>query len=329
MRKLLAVPFGLVFVLLLGTTITLLSLRSFALDPLFYTSTLKQQGVFQAFEQDPLKFVDLNSQFSQLDALPKETQRRVIIAALPTGWLAQEMANALGSLFDWLKSDQSSSPTVALDLRPIKDRLQGPPGQAIASDLVAAIPTCAPDYQPNISLDRLPECIPAAFERSYIIEQVAKVLDDAAGKLQSRLDVGSQLVDDVQNMGTIHRAAQWLSSDVIVWVLALIALVIWLMGALIGGRNSKERWTWLGGWLMFGSFVALALVGLVFIGGTRAVMSSSITTSGAFTAAAVDVLRNLGVVFIQQFALRSLIPVAVLLIVSAMLIGVGLSRRQH
>jgi hypothetical protein len=58
-------------------------------------------------------------------------------------------------------------------------------------------------------------------------------------------------------------------------------------------------------------------------------MSSSITTSGAFTAATVDVLRNLGVVFIQQFALRSLIPAAVLLIVSAILIGVGLSRRQH
>jgi hypothetical protein len=99
------------------------------------------------------------------------------------------------------------------------------------------------------------------------------------------------------------------------------------MGALIGGRSGKERLTWLGGWLMFGAFVALALVGFVFIAGTRAIAAASITASGALTQATIEALRSLGAVVVQQFVLRALIPAALLLLLSVGLIGLGWARK--
>ena len=194
MRKLLAVPFGLIFVALLVVTLTTFSLRTFAFDPQFYTSTLNDRGVFQDFERDPLKYVDLSAQFSQLKTLSADTQRQIITAALPPGWLAQSLKNALQNFFDWLKSDASPPPAITLDLRPIKDRLQGPPGADIAREVVAAIPMCADGQQPQLSFDRLPECWPDNLDRSLIVDQVAQVMDGAAGSLPASIDIGGQLV---------------------------------------------------------------------------------------------------------------------------------------
>ncbi len=327
MRKLLALPFGLVFVVLLAATIAAFSLRSFALDPQFYTSTLKQQGVFESFEQDPLKYIDLSAQFDQLSALPQDTQRQVIQSTLPPGWLEQELTKAIGSLFDWLKSDQAR-PTVTLDLRPIKDRLQGPPGEQIAREVVASIPTCAPDQSPNIVPGRLPDCLPAVFDRSFVADQVTQVLDESARQLTSQLDVGAVLARDAPNIRTIQRATQWLSSGVWLPVAALIMLGVWLIGSWVGGRSGRERLTWLGGWLMFGAFVSLAIDAYLFVAGTRAIASAAITPAGGLTQATVDAMRNLGIVVVQQFVLRSIIPAAILLLVSVVLIGAGWSAQK-
>ena len=331
MRKIVALPFGLIFVLLLVVTLTTLSLRTFAFEPAYYTGVLTDRGVFQDFERDPLKYIDLTTQFSQLKTLSADTQRQIITAALPAGWLEQSLNNALRSAFDWLKSDDAPPPDIALDLRPIKDRLQGPAGRAIAQAVVDAIPACAEGQAPQLSFDRLPECWPGNIDRALIVDQVADVLDISAIKLPASLDIGGQLVSGsaVDNLVQVRQWAKVALLDAGLLILAATTLLIWLIGALIGGRSSKERLTWLGGWLLFGSLIAVGVYALIFVGGTRAVLlSSAITLPEGLTLAATSAVQNLAAAALQQLALRAIIPVAVLLIVAVVLIGAGAAGRK-
>lgn len=326
MRKLVALPFGLIFVLLLVATLTVLSLRTFAFDPSFYTGALRDRDVFQDFERDPLKYVDLTTQFSQLEALSADTQRQIITAALPPGWLEQSLKNALQGAFDWLKSDDAPPPDIALDLRPIKDRLQGPPGRAIAQEVVDAIPTCAEGQSPQLTFDRLPECWPGNLDRVLIIDQVADVLDISAIKLPGSLDVGGQLVggSTADSLVEVRKWAKVALQDGGFLILAAATLLSWLIGALIGGRNSTERLMWLGGWLLVGALVAVGVYALIFVGGTRAVLlSSAIMLPEGLTSAATSAVQNVAAATLQQLSLRAVIPAAVLLIVAVVLIGAG------
>lgn len=331
MRKLFALPFGLIFVGLLLVILTIFSLRAFAFEPQFYTSTLTDRGVFQDFERDPLKYVDLSAQFSQLETLAADTQRQVTSAALPPGWLEQSLKNALQNFFDWFKSNAPPPPAILLDLRPIKDRLQGPPGADIAREVVAAIPTCIVGQQPRLSFDRLPECWPDNLDRALIVDQVAQVLDSAAGSLPVSIDIGGQLVRGSEASRLIEMR-QWTRAALLdggVFVLAAAALFSWLIGALIGGRYSKERLTWLGGWLMFGALVAVGVYALIFVGGTRAVLSSSaITLPDGLTSTAAGAAQNLAAAMLAQLVWRAVIPAAGLLIVAVVLIVVGVTRRK-
>ena len=90
MRKLLALTFGLIFVGLLVLSLTLVSLSSFAFDPAFYTRALNDRGVFQDFERDPLKYVDLARLFSQLKTLSTDTNHHGGAAAGLAGANAEE-----------------------------------------------------------------------------------------------------------------------------------------------------------------------------------------------------------------------------------------------
>ncbi|MBI5567642.1 MAG: hypothetical protein HY870_22275 [Chloroflexi bacterium] len=331
MRKLVALPFGLIFVLLLVATLTAFSLRAFAFEPSFYTGALTDRSVFQDFEHDPLKYVDLTAQLSQLETLSADTQRQIITAALPPGWLEQSLKNALQGAFDWLTSDDAPPPDIVLDLRPIKDRLQGPPGRAIAQGVVDAIPTCAAGQSPQLSFDRLPECWPGNLDRVLIVDRVADVLDISAIKLPASLDIGGQLVRG-STADSLIEVRQWLKAallDVNRFMLTAATLLVWLIGGLIGGRSSRERLMWLGGWLLFGALVAVGVFALIFVGGTRAVLlSSAITLPEGLTAAATSAVQNLAAAALQQLALRAVIPAAVLLIVAVVLIGVGAARKS-
>ncbi|HSD83767.1 MAG TPA: hypothetical protein VLG46_07915, partial [Anaerolineae bacterium] len=125
MRKFFAIVFGIIFVLLLVVTTLALSLRSFVFDADFYVATLKAKGVFAQLEKDPLGLIDLSDQIPQLATVPVDLQQRIVATILPSGWLEKQAATAVQAWLAWFVEGQVGAPEIQLDLRQIRDRLQG------------------------------------------------------------------------------------------------------------------------------------------------------------------------------------------------------------
>lgn len=321
MRKIFALPFGLVFLLLLLITVFVFSFKSFALDSKFYTSILNDRGVFQTIQSDPLSYFDLGSQFGALSQIPADTQRKIVDAALPSGWLERQVGGAIQSVLDWLNSTQPPPPTITLDLRPIKDRLQGPPGEAIARDITAAIPTCGANQQPTLSFTQLPDCLPDNLDRALVSDQVDAFLKNAANDVPNTIDAGTTIAgrSTWDNLAKVRRVLQFLDFGVL--ALALIAVFVWLMGALIGGENPQARLRWAGGWLLFSSVMVIGICILVFV--LRTSLVAPFGVGSTMPAIVVDAFHSVGSAMLEQFAIRAIIPAAVLLLLSFILIGAG------
>lgn len=305
MRKLLAIICGSGFVLLLVVTTLALSLRSFVFDANFYFSTLKAQGVFQQLERDPLGLIDIRDQIPQLATVPLDAQQRIVAVILPAGWLEKQAASAIDAWLAWFSAGQVGTPEVEIDLRQIKDRLQGPPGQQVAVEVINAIPACAPDQQPQLSLTQLPECIPAIFDRAVVAERVAATLSDAAAQMPNQYDIGSRLAPSAR-FGPLFNGRR-VGVDLLDTGLLLIAVMtigVGVMAALLGGRHGRDRWLWLGGLLLAGSIAVLAISLLVFVFGTALLPQAWLAD---LAAEASTLARGLMQTFVQQLALRSLI----------------------
>jgi len=332
MRKLLALPFGLILAALLLAAGAAVVLRSSALEPGFYTAALRARGVFAAAESDPQKYVDLSGALAQLDALPAGTQRAVVAAALPPGWLEQAVEAGVAALTGWLASDESPPPPLPIDLRPIKDRLQGPPGQAIARDMVAAVPDCAPGQSVSITFDRLPECLPVGFDRGLVIDQVAAALNTAGGALPDMADAGRFLIRG-DAAATLVQVRQWLrpatSATALAGVIA-VAAGAGLIGAWLGGRTRKARLMWLGGWLLLAAILAAALAAVALVGGSRSILlGEALILPAPLTPLASDAVRSVAAQAVQQVAIRLMLLAAGTLLAGAVLVIAGISSRAE
>lgn len=330
MRKFFAIVFGGMFVMLLVLTTLALSLRSFVFDADFYVSTLKAKGVFQQLERDPLGLVDLSDQIPQLATVPADLQRRIVATLLPPGWLEKQAASAIPAWLAWFVAGQVGAPEIQIDLRQIKDRLQGPPGQQVAGEVVNAIPTCAANQQPQLSLTQLPECMPQALDREAVAEQVAATLSAAAAQMPAEYNIGPRLAPGIR-FGLLFngRRVGVELLDASLLLLMLITLGTWLMGALLGaaraGKSARPlrrhgRWLWLGGSLLAGSIAVLAVSLFIYVFGAALLPQAWLADLPAEAGA---LARGLIQVLVQQLAMRSLIAGGVWFIVAWGMIGLG------
>jgi hypothetical protein len=327
MRKFLAIVCGIIFVMLLVLTTLALSLRSFVFDANFYVSTLKAKGVFQRFEKDPLGLIDLGDQIPQLAAVPTDVQQRIVATILPSGWLEKQAVIAVQAWLAWFIEGQVGAPEIQIDLRQIKDRLQGPPGQQVAGEVVKAIPTCTENQQPQLSLTELPKCIPQVFDRDYIVEQVAQTLSAAAGQMPSQYNIGSRLAPSTRfGLMLNGRRVGVELLDTSLLLLAVITIGVWVIGTLLDGYNRSERWLWLGGLLLAGSIAVLAASLFVFIFGAALLPQAWLADLAVEISTLV---RGLMQAFVQQLALRSLIAGGVWFIVAWAMIWLGAVRKPR
>jgi hypothetical protein len=325
MQKLATLLFGIIFVMLLLITTLVLSLRSFVLDPNFYVSTLKAKGVLQRLAQDPLRFVDLTDQIPQLAAVPQQLQARVVTTILPADWLEKQLSNVVQAWVEWFVAGETDAPEIQVDLRQIRDRLQGPPGLQVANEMMNAIPNCAPDQQPQLSFGQLPECIPAVFERNVIVEQVATMLREAAKRMPSQYDIGSRLALGARFGPTFNGQRIGLTLiNTTLWVLVLGTIGVWVLGALIGGRTG--RLNRMGGWLLIGSIAVLIVGVFVYVFGVALIPQAWFVDLGSELS---PIGRSVAQALIQQLGVRSILIGAALFIGSLGLIGVGALRKPH
>ena len=326
-RKFLAIVCGGIFVVLLVMTTLALSLRSFVFDANFYVSTLKAKGVFRQLERDPLGLIDIRDQIPQLATVPLDVQQRIVATILPPGWLEKQAASAIDAWLVWFVEGQVGAPEIQIDLRQIKDRLQGPPGQQVAGEVVNAIPNCGPDQQPQLSLTQLPECLPQVFDREVVAERVATMLSSAAAQMPSQYDIGPRIAPATR-FGLMFngRRVGVALLDTSLLLLAAITIGAWVMGALLGGRNGRDRWLWLGGLLLAGSIVVLAISLFIAIFGAALLPPAWFDDLGSQLS---SIGRGVAPAFVQQLAVRSIVIGAVLLLGSCALMGIGMLQRSR
>jgi hypothetical protein len=325
MQKLGTLLFGIIFVMLLLITTLALSLRSFVFDADLYVSTLKAKGVFQRLAQDPLRFVDLTDQIPQLAAVPEQLQQRVVTTILPADWLEKQMVTAVQVWVAWFVAGDVDAPEIEVDLRQIRDRLQGPPGQQVANDVVNAIPNCTADQQPQLLLSQLPECIPPTLDRNAIVEQVTNLLSEVAQQMPLQYDIGPRLAQGARFGPAFNGRRIGLTMvNTTLWVLMLSTIGVWVLGAFIGGRTG--RWTRLGGMLLAGSIAVLSAGVIIYVFGVVLVPQAWFADLGSEFS---PIGRSVAQAMIQQLGVRSILGGAVLFIGSLGLIVMGTRQRPR
>ena len=326
MRRVFAILFSGAFVALLLLTTLALSLRSFVFDAGFYVGALKAQGVFQRLEQDPLGVLDLTDQIPQLAAIPQALQQQVITTILPAGWLEKQVTQIAQAVLVWLVAGEDGAPEISIDLRQLKDRLQGPPGRQVVEEVVNTIPTCRPDQQPQLTWVELPECLPDVFDRNFISDQVAVSLADTAGRLPSQFDIGPRLSPYLR--GGLKFNGQRVGVVVLDAGLLILALgtgVLWIVAAVLGGRRRRERWQWLGGTLLAASVLTIGLSLLLYLFG------SALLPASWFVALSADlavIARGVANSAVQQVAVRALIVSGMSFVAGWVLMWIGMLRRK-
>lgn len=327
MRKVLAITCGIIFVLLLVLTTLALSLRSFVFDANFYVSTLHTKGVFQQLERDPLGLFDLSDQIPQVATVPAAVQQRIVATVLPAGWLEKQAANAIDVWLAWFIDGQVGVPRIEVDLRQIKDRLQGPPGEQIAQAISDAIPACAANQQPQLSLTQLPACIPAIFDRQVVAERVAQTLSAAAAQMPLQYDIGSRLVPSTR-FGLMFNGRRLgvAMLDTSLLLSVVITIGAGAMAALLGGRRGRERWLWFGGLVLIGS-IAVLMIGLfVFVFGAALLPQAWLAD---LTTAAGAIARGVLQAMVQQFAMRSLVAGGIWFMLGWGALAAGMLRKSR
>ena len=129
-------------------------------------------------------------------------------------------------------------------------------------------PTARPNQQPQLSLTQLPECIPQVFDREVVVEQVATMFSEAATQMPSQYDIGPRFAPGTRFGPTFNGqriGVEMLNTSLL--LLAAITIGVWVIGALIGGRTGRGRWSRLGGLLLAGSIAVLAIGLFVYVFG--------------------------------------------------------------
>ncbi|HSD85435.1 MAG TPA: hypothetical protein VLG46_16350, partial [Anaerolineae bacterium] len=112
--------------------------------------------------------------------------------------------------------------------------------------------------------------------------------------------------------------------DTSLLLLVVITIGVWISGAAIGERG--RRWLRLGGMLLAGSIVVLAISLFLFVFGAALLPQAWLADLSAETN---DLVRGVMQAFVQQLALRSIVAGALLLFGALGLSALGLLRKHQ
>ncbi len=265
MRKFLAVLLILLLVIpLMTTALLVVPLRTWMLDRSFYTKALSGEQLSKVLQSSPVFPVQL-----ELPIQVSQETMDALYGVIKQTFTAQYLDSQVQPLVDGvlnLVEGKTTSLQVKLDLKPIKAAMLNEKRDEVLSIIAAGIPACAAGQTATQSGAQI--CRPASVTvESFTQTFVAPALTQVVQSLPDAYDM--QTVSGF----SLDRLYFWQSAlpgmnlpnalTLLVALISLLALLFWLISALVADDNWGVRLQWLGAALIVPAVIVLLVAVIV------------------------------------------------------------------
>ncbi|NDJ60357.1 MAG: hypothetical protein GYB67_04480 [Chloroflexi bacterium] len=318
---------------LLFATFTTVAVSTWAFDRAFYDAILDEAQLYEALLQAEIPqyfseqvFVEGRSQSVEIDADPVGRAWALALQEVLTAdYLRGEVNNVVDDLFAIFDGEEVRGFSVSIDLRPFKEALGGPQGEAFAATFAANLPDCAPGQVPTASNGPFPNCIAADTTAAAVEAEIREDLPVLIAATPDELVLGDAISEE--GLRAVSEASLRGLFNTALLFLLIVAAVLWLINALIGGGGRRGIFLWLGGTFVIPASIVLLLgigllseaVALVVGAGAEATvvvggLESTEEFAAALTQIAQTALQRIGGGFVLVGGLATGISVVFLLV---------------
>lgn len=161
-------------------------------------------------------------------------------------YLRDQVTGIVDSLFIWF--DNMTNPLVlAVDLQPLKASLTGDNARTFATTVAQNLPACAPGEEPSFEGENALACIPDNMTATEAASVIREALPTYLETIPDTLNLADSA--DMSELDTNDVPFGFTLTDLfgsVVWFLLILALVFWVLTALVGGASRRGIFTWLG-----------------------------------------------------------------------------------
>ena len=267
LKRIIAVFFSILVVLLLVAGVMLLSIRTTVLNPAFIQDLLLSQGIYNRLPEiltqialEQLSDQDWAAANALEDRFGQQALTDFVAALIPPSWVQQQSEQNIVALFAWLDSDEEY-PDLRLNLGDVGQQIVSDQGRDAVRILLDRLPPCGPDDDFISEDDFLPQCRPSEQE---LDESMDEVLPTLISKFPDEATLNPDTVDvsDLDEIRQIYRLL--MQGSVWTWVAALILLGLAL---LLAARNLPQAINMVGWPLLIGGILGTVLPGGLSVAG--------------------------------------------------------------
>ena len=247
MRKLSALFIMIVvFFPLAFAAMTLTSIRPWILDRGFYERMVSDERLYEVMLTEDMPNRFNREMFTGVEQLPLDALSVALREVVTPDYLRTQSLNVIGDMFDYLEGRERNF-ELSLDITPIKAALAGEQGSRFASALAAALPTCGVGQQPIAPAGRLTRCIATEGSVNAAAAQITAALPAVLENTPDRIIVstGVNLRMNWYDFDWLLGSSVRTGLDIAMINLVVVAAVVGLIGALLGGEDLRGRLKWL------------------------------------------------------------------------------------
>lgn len=264
MRKFLGVLFTILLVFpLFLSTLVLYSLSTWVMDRDLYIKVFSSEEMQTKLFSDEIIAEMVTKNLGEIEGLDTVALGSLFRSVIPEQYYKDQVTNMVNQIFDFLER-KSDTLTLQIDLSEIKAAFSGPNQQVLLEELASVLPSCQ-DTQATQGLG-VTLCKPTAVSEEVFVEYYLKTnLPVLLARMQDNVTILGpiSMSDQFQNMPSVFQPFLNLESlKTAIVIFAGIAILIWILTALIAGKNGKERLLWLG-WTLFLPSLLVLILGLI------------------------------------------------------------------
>jgi hypothetical protein len=251
-----------------------------------YQFALQEQGVY---DQIPVIMAQSLIQGTGLatnttvgsEVLPYFTEddiRRMMETLIPPEWIESQVTGIMQQMEAFWEYNQDT-PTLVIDFLPLKQRLAGEEGRAIAESLLRSLPRCSIDDLADLtqiiqdaSNGALPLCMPNEALIPLTTPVLQTLLISTMNAFPDTVDIWALIPTEKSDSGAagIGQVLNDLMQNArsvrsIFLVLPWVALVLLLLTGLVLLPHYGTSLRWVGGTIIVSSLAALLVVGFLFV----------------------------------------------------------------